>query len=87
MRAALQPLFLSVPEAAAVLGVGRTFLYQLVAAKRLALVKLGRKSLVPVESLEALARTISEPREADGPTEGAPVGRNGKRAGSDRADG
>lgn len=42
---------LSISEAAVSLGVGRDQIYKAVARKELRVVKLGRRSLVPVEAL------------------------------------
>jgi excisionase family DNA binding protein len=47
-----QQLLLSVPEAAARLGIGRTFAWQLVHAGELRAVAVGRRRLVPVAELE-----------------------------------
>jgi excisionase family DNA binding protein len=46
-----EPLAVSITEACRLLGVGRSKLYELIAANELPLIKLGRKSLVPVASL------------------------------------
>ena len=45
-------LLLTVPEAALRLGVGRSFLYELVMQGEIASVKLGRARRIPVASLE-----------------------------------
>lgn len=44
----------SVGEAASALSVGRTFTYSLIKQGRLETVKLGRRTLVKVESIRAL---------------------------------
>jgi excisionase family DNA binding protein len=44
----------SISEAASVLSVGRTFTYGLIKAGRLETVKLGRRTLVKVDSIKAL---------------------------------
>jgi len=49
------PLLLSVTRAAEVLGVSRSTLYQLVAAGRVPVVRLGRAVRVPRRELERLA--------------------------------
>lgn len=55
------PIFVSVPEACTILGVGRTQMFALLAAKAVQRVKIGAKTLVPMESLEQFAaRLISE---------------------------
>lgn len=46
-----EPLAVSITEACHLIGVGRSKLYELIAAKDIPLIKLGRKSLVPVASL------------------------------------
>jgi excisionase family DNA binding protein len=46
-------LNLSILEAAAVLGVGRSTIYNLIAAGRLTAVSIGDRRLVPVTSLQA----------------------------------
>ena len=46
-------LLLTMPEAAASLGVCRAFLYQLVTKKQIATIKLGRSRRVPVTELHA----------------------------------
>ncbi|RLP28386.1 helix-turn-helix domain-containing protein [Mesorhizobium sp. YM1C-6-2] len=48
-----EPLAVSITEACHLLGVGRSKLYELIAAKEIPLIKLGRKSLLPVASLRA----------------------------------
>ena len=48
-----EPLAVSISEACHMLGIGRSKLYELIAAKDVPLIKLGRKSLVPVASLRA----------------------------------
>jgi excisionase family DNA binding protein len=46
-------LLVTVPEAMQAIGVGRTTLYELIAAAELELVKIGSASRVPVASIEA----------------------------------
>ncbi|AHE57322.1 helix-turn-helix domain-containing protein [Sphingomonas sanxanigenens] len=48
------PLAYSIKEACRVSSLGRTRLYQLIAAKRLDARKLGRRTLIPAESLKRL---------------------------------
>jgi excisionase family DNA binding protein len=48
-----EPLAVPIPEAARLIGCGRSKLYQLVKAKEIPLLKLGRKSVVPLASLRA----------------------------------
>ena len=49
-----QRLTLSVPEAAAMLGISRALAYELVGRGELPVVRLGRRMVVPRKSLEAL---------------------------------
>ena len=48
------PLAYSVKEACRVSSIGRTALYQLIAAGRLEARKLGRRTLIPADSLHKL---------------------------------
>jgi excisionase family DNA binding protein len=52
-------LLIPVPQACAMLGVGRTTLYALIAEGRLPSVQLGRRRLVPREALERFASSLS----------------------------
>jgi excisionase family DNA binding protein len=45
-------LLLSVPEAMRALNIGRTLLYDLIAERELVLIKIGRRSLIPRQSIE-----------------------------------
>ena len=45
-------LLLTIPEAAQVLGIGRSKLYELIAAKQLETVKIGRCTRVPAAAIE-----------------------------------
>lgn len=47
-------LTVTVPEAAEMIGVSRAFAYEMVARGELPVVKLGRRSLVPLRALERL---------------------------------
>jgi excisionase family DNA binding protein len=51
--AALEPIMLSVPEAAEQLGIGTTKVKQLIAAGDLASITIGRRRLVPAASVRA----------------------------------
>lgn len=47
----------SIDEAASALGIGRTYVFQLIREDRLRVVRLGRRTLVPLESLLELLKT------------------------------
>ena len=49
-----EPILLSAEEAAEVLGIGRTFVFELVAKGRLESIKIGRRRLIPRDALERL---------------------------------
>ena len=49
-----EPYAISIAEAADRLGVSKSYLYQLAKEGRLPVVRLGRRVLVPVESLQGL---------------------------------
>lgn len=49
---------LSISEAAVSLGVGRDQIYKAVARKELRVVKLGRRSLVPMEALRSYLNSL-----------------------------
>ena len=48
----IQPWFLTVPEAAIVLGIGKTKVYELIASEGLPKVKFGTAVRIPVKALE-----------------------------------
>ena len=50
----MQPACLTPEEATRVLGIGRTFVYQLLATGKLESFKLGRRRLVPIDAIERL---------------------------------
>lgn len=54
------PLLLSIPEAAAELGLGRTKTYQLIDEGILETVNVGRRRLVPRDSLEAAVARLRD---------------------------
>jgi len=53
-------LLLSVEQCAEMLGVGRTFVYALLAKGRLESLKLGKRRLIPREALEAFIKSERE---------------------------
>lgn len=57
-------LLLEVEEAARVLGIKRSKLYELIGSGELVTVKLGRCRRVPVAALEAYVRRLQEEAEA-----------------------
>ena len=50
-RRPMTPLLLTIPEAAAVLAVGRTTLYSLIGDGQLGVVHIGRSCRVPVDAI------------------------------------
>ena len=60
-------ILLSVPEAARHLGIGRSFLYEMLMHGRIASVRVGRRRLVPVRALETfVAQRLKEEGYVDG---------------------
>lgn len=56
-----EPLAVPIPEAAAILGIGRSTFYQLLNAKEIDRIKIGRRSVVTLASLKKyLASKIGE---------------------------
>lgn len=51
---ATQPLAYSVDAAIAATGLGRSLIFELMAAGKLARVKVGKRTLIPADSLRAL---------------------------------
>jgi excisionase family DNA binding protein len=51
----MQPLLVSIPDAAKLLSVSRTAIYQLVSSGELASLTIGRRRLIPVSALRSLA--------------------------------
>lgn len=57
-----QPLTVTVRDALDLVGIGRTYLYELIAAGRVTTVKVGRRRLVHLASLKLLvSRGVSPP--------------------------
>lgn len=52
-RGAIEPVAVRIPQAAAMLGIGRSTLYLCIAAGEIETIKVGRSTLVPVESLNS----------------------------------
>lgn len=53
-----RPVLHSVPEAARVLGIGRSLFYQLLAAGEIASVSIGRRRLIPADALTAYVERL-----------------------------
>ncbi|MFX0539555.1 helix-turn-helix domain-containing protein [Ornithinimicrobium sp. Y1847] len=49
-----------IPDAAAVLGIGRSTLYELIAAGEIATVKIGRRTLISQDELERYVRELGQ---------------------------
>ena len=49
----IDPLAVPIPEAARLLGCGRSKLYELIKANEIPILKLGRRSLVPTAALRS----------------------------------
>lgn len=52
------PLMYQIPEAARRLGIGRSLFYELLKERRVAVVKIGRRALIPDEELNKLAAEL-----------------------------
>jgi excisionase family DNA binding protein len=52
----MEPLATTVPNAAAALGIGRTTLYDLIKGGRLETMKVGRRTLIKMDSLRQFVR-------------------------------
>jgi excisionase family DNA binding protein len=53
-----EPICVKINDAASMIGVGRTKLYELIAAKQVEVVKLGKSTRVTTESLRALVTRL-----------------------------
>jgi excisionase family DNA binding protein len=56
----LDKLLLTVPEAAEVLGIGRSQLYKLVLSGELRTIKIGRSRRIPIRALDELIELLTE---------------------------
>jgi excisionase family DNA binding protein len=54
----LKPRLLSIRETGAVLGVGRSTVYDLISQGAIRTVKIGRRALVPIEDLDAYLKRL-----------------------------
>jgi|HubBroStandDraft_1064217.scaffolds.fasta_scaffold887160_1 excisionase family DNA binding protein len=55
---AVQRLFLSINEACAALGCARSYIYELIGAGAIEARKMGGKTVIPADSLQAYARGL-----------------------------
>jgi excisionase family DNA binding protein len=55
-----QPLLLTVPEAARVLGIGRSTLYELIAAGAIDTVHIGRACRIPISALKHFVESLRQ---------------------------
>lgn len=53
MTATLNPLTIPIPEACRLIGIGRSKFYELVASGEIPAVRLGRRTLIPLDALRA----------------------------------
>lgn len=61
----MDAILLPVPDAYKALGIGRTKFYQIVAAGEISIIKIGKRTLIPRESLTAYAaKLLSESKAA-----------------------
>jgi excisionase family DNA binding protein len=56
----MQPAFLTIPEGAQYLRIGKSKLNELLAANTIKRVKLGRRTLLPVAALKEFADSLTE---------------------------
>ena len=52
------PLMYQIPEAARLLGIGRSSFYELLKQRNVAIVKIGRRAVVPAPELDRLAADL-----------------------------
>jgi excisionase family DNA binding protein len=58
MTTSTDPILLTVEDAAAVLSIGRSKTWELIAAGELGVIRLGRRTLIPREELERYVTTL-----------------------------
>lgn len=51
----MEKVLLSIPEACVMLGVARSHLYRMMKSQAISHVKLGRRTLIPMSSIRAIA--------------------------------
>lgn len=54
----MEPFNVTIPEAARIIGCGRTTLYELISDNRLEAVKLGSRTLIRVASIKAFSDSL-----------------------------
>ena len=54
----MEPLNVTIPEAARILGCGRSKLYELIGRNRLEAVKLGSRTLIRVASIKSFSESL-----------------------------
>jgi excisionase family DNA binding protein len=59
MVSTIEPLLVGINDAAQMLGLSRSKLYELIAEKRIPLVKIGRSSRVPLPGLKAFTASLN----------------------------
>ena len=59
---AVQPLLLTIPDAAAVLAIGRTTVYELIGSGAISVVHIGRSTRIPVASIHDFVERRQETR-------------------------
>lgn len=69
----LQPRLVSIIEAARLLGVGRSTLYELISSGELKVVHIGRSARIPVRSVDAFVSKLQRVGEPDAPSTAAAV--------------
>ncbi len=60
----MNPILLSVPAACAALGIGRSTLYEWIAAGKIRPIKIGRMTRIKASDLAALVASFEEARDA-----------------------
>lgn len=62
----IEPVLLRVPEAARMLGIGRSLVYELIASGELSVIKVRSVIRVPVSAVHAYVERQDQTRSADG---------------------
>ena len=57
----LEPLLLSIPETGRLLGIGRTYAYELVASGKIASVRIGKRHLVTRAEVQRFVDSLAAP--------------------------